>query len=86
MLASLRFDRDLIRQFLREELMQGSPVYQEIIQQRQARSFTAPTHAPNQYSFTPVTKVPLNFTNSLRVPKLNATAIVAIVRVVIPVH
>ena len=31
-LASLRFDRNFIQQFLREELMQESPIYQEIIQ------------------------------------------------------
>lgn len=31
-LASLRFDKDLIQRFLREELMQESPIYQEIIQ------------------------------------------------------
>lgn len=30
-LASLRFDKDLIRQFLREDLMRESPIYQEII-------------------------------------------------------
>jgi len=32
-LASLRFDKNLIRQFLREELMRESPIYQEIIQE-----------------------------------------------------
>lgn len=32
-LASLRFEPNLIRQFLREELMQESPIYQEIIQE-----------------------------------------------------
>lgn len=30
--ASLRFDKNFIQQFLREELMQESPIYQEIIQ------------------------------------------------------
>ena len=30
-LARLRFDKDLIRQFLREDLMRESPIYQEII-------------------------------------------------------
>ena len=30
-LASLKFDRQLIRQYLREELMQEAPIYQEII-------------------------------------------------------
>ena len=32
-LASLRFEPDLIRQYLREELMRESPIYQEIIQE-----------------------------------------------------
>jgi predicted transposase YdaD len=31
-LAGLRFDRDLIRQFLREEIMQESVIYQDILQ------------------------------------------------------
>ncbi len=33
LLASLRFNKNLIRQFLREKLMQESPLYQEIIQE-----------------------------------------------------
>ncbi|WP_339382050.1 DUF4351 domain-containing protein [Gloeocapsopsis dulcis] len=32
-LASLRFDKNYIRRFLREELMRESPIYQEIIQE-----------------------------------------------------
>jgi predicted transposase YdaD len=32
-LASLRFDKNLIRQFLREDLMRESAIYQEIIQE-----------------------------------------------------
>ncbi len=32
-LASLRFEPDLIRQYLREELMRESPIYQEIIRE-----------------------------------------------------
>jgi predicted transposase YdaD len=32
LLASLRFDQNLIQQFLRAELMRESPLYQEIIQ------------------------------------------------------
>lgn len=32
-LASLKFDKDLIRQFLREELMRESAIYQEILQE-----------------------------------------------------
>ena len=31
-LASLRFNKDFIQQFLKAELMQESPIYQEIIQ------------------------------------------------------
>lgn len=31
-LAGLRFEKDLIRQFLREEIMQGSVIYQDIVQ------------------------------------------------------
>lgn len=31
-LASLRFEKNLLQQFLKEELMQESPIYQEIIQ------------------------------------------------------
>lgn len=31
-LASLKFDKNLIKQFLREELMRESPIYQEILQ------------------------------------------------------
>ena len=33
MLASLRFDKDFIQQFLREELMRESSIYQEILQE-----------------------------------------------------
>lgn len=33
LLASLRFNKNLIRQFLREKLMRESPLYQEIIQE-----------------------------------------------------
>jgi predicted transposase YdaD len=36
-LASLRFDKNFIQQFLREELMQESPIYQEIIQKGMQR-------------------------------------------------
>jgi predicted transposase/invertase (TIGR01784 family) len=32
LLASLRFDKNFLQQFLREELMRESPIYQEIIQ------------------------------------------------------
>ncbi|MGL5925119.1 DUF4351 domain-containing protein [Chroococcidiopsis sp.] len=32
-LASLRFDNDTIRQFLREDVMREAPMYQEIIQE-----------------------------------------------------
>lgn len=32
-LARLKFEEDLVRQFLREELMRESPLYQEILQQ-----------------------------------------------------
>ncbi len=36
-LASLRFEKNFIQQFLREELMQESPIYQEIIQKGMQR-------------------------------------------------
>lgn len=36
-LASLRFDKNFIQQFLRAELMQESPIYQEIIQKGMQR-------------------------------------------------
>jgi predicted transposase YdaD len=36
-LAGLRFDKDLIRQFLREEVMQQSVVYQDIVQKEAFR-------------------------------------------------
>jgi len=32
-LASLRYDKDFIQRFLREELMRESPIYQEILQE-----------------------------------------------------
>ncbi|MDZ8028468.1 MAG: DUF4351 domain-containing protein [Nostoc sp. SerVER01] len=32
-LARLKFEEDLVRQFLREELMRESPLYQEILQE-----------------------------------------------------
>ncbi|RCJ42755.1 hypothetical protein A6770_07715 [Nostoc minutum NIES-26] len=36
-LASLKFDRQLIRQYLREDIMQEAPLYQEIIQEGMKR-------------------------------------------------
>ncbi len=36
-LAGLRFDNDLIRQFLREEVMQQSVIYQDIVQKEAFR-------------------------------------------------
>lgn len=36
-LAGLKFDKDLIRRYLREELMQESVIYQEILQEGQQR-------------------------------------------------
>nr|WP_289501511.1 DUF4351 domain-containing protein [Gloeocapsopsis sp. IPPAS B-1203] len=32
-LASLKFDRNLLKQYLREDLMRESPIYQEILQE-----------------------------------------------------
>ncbi len=32
MLAALKFDQQLIRQYFRKELMQESPIYQEILE------------------------------------------------------
>lgn len=36
-LASLKFDRNLIKQYLREDLMRESPIYQEILQEGMQR-------------------------------------------------
>ncbi len=41
-LARLKFDENLIRQFLREELMRESPLYQEIIQEGVQQVGTVP--------------------------------------------
>lgn len=36
-LASLKFERNLIKQYLREDLMRESPIYQEILQEGMQR-------------------------------------------------
>lgn len=37
--AGLRFEKDLIRQFLREDIMQESVIYQDILQKREFKFF-----------------------------------------------